>query len=297
MPELPEVETVLRGLKKRVLGRWLGVAEVRHHQVIAGSPDEFVQEVSGRQILSAQRKGKAIAIELGPRNQDDGAQKRYLLVRLGMTGQLTLAPVAEPLEPHTHLRLGLMDGKEEIRYVDARRFGRLRCLVREELDKVFGGLGPDARKITEGQFQKALRSRRSPLKSWLMNQQFLAGVGNIYADESLYLARLNPLTEAGRLSTEESRRLLRAVKRVLEHAVELQGTSFRDYIDIEGRPGNFLPRLRVYQRTGKPCRRCRQPIERVIISGRSSHFCPKCQPRRRRTARRKRERLRRSTSN
>ncbi|HLY62882.1 MAG TPA: bifunctional DNA-formamidopyrimidine glycosylase/DNA-(apurinic or apyrimidinic site) lyase [Terriglobia bacterium] len=284
MPELPEVETVLRGLKKRILGRWLGAAEVRHHQVIAGSPDDFVQQVSGRRILSAQRKGKAIAIELGPRNEDEVAHKQYLLVRLGMTGQFTINSIAEPLEPHTHVRLRLEDGDEEIRYVDARRFGRLRCLMRAELDKVFGGLGPDARRITEEQFQETLRGRRSPLKSWLMNQQFLAGVGNIYADESLYLARLNPLMEAGRLSAEQSRRLLRAVKRVLDHAVELQGTSFRDYIDIEGRPGNFLPQLRVYQRTGKPCRRCRQPIERVIISGRSSHFCPQCQPRPRRRA-------------
>lgn len=279
MPELPEVETVLRGLKKRVLGRWLGAAEVRHHQVIAGSPDQFVQEVSGRRILSAQRKGKAIAIELGPRNEDEGAQIRYLLVRLGMTGQFTINPVAEPLEPHTHVRLRLKDGDEEIRYVDARRFGRLRSLAREELDKVFGSLGPDARRITEEKFQEALQGRRTPIKSWLMNQQFLAGVGNIYADESLYLARLNPLIEAGRLSVDRSRRLLRAVKRVLDRAVKLQGTSFRDYIDIEGRPGNFLPQLRVYQRTGKPCRRCRTPIERVIISGRSSHYCPQCQPR------------------
>jgi formamidopyrimidine-DNA glycosylase len=292
MPELPEVETVLRGLKKRVLGRWLVAAEVRHPQVIGGAPDEFVREVSGRRILSARRKGKAIAIELGPRSEDEGAEKRYLLVRLGMTGQFTVNPVAEPLEPHTHVRLALDGGNDELRYVDARRFGRLRCLTREELQKTFGGMGPDARKIKEIQFKEALRGRRTPLKSWLMNQQFLAGVGNIYADESLFLARLNPLIEAGRLSAEQSRRLLGAVKRVLEQAVKLQGTSFRDYIDIEGRPGNFLPQLRVYQRTGKPCRRCRQPIERVIISGRSSHFCPNCQPRPRRRPRRPRSKRR-----
>jgi formamidopyrimidine-DNA glycosylase len=178
--------------------------------------------------------------------------------------------------------LALEDCGEELRYVDARRFGRLRCLARHELDAVFSGLGPDAREISEEQFQKALRGRRGPLKSWLMNQQMLAGVGNIYADEALYFARLHPLTQAGGISAPDARCLLRAVKRVLERAVALQGTSFRDYIDIEGRPGNFLPQLRVYQRTGKPCRRCRQPIERVIISGRSSHFCPKCQPRPRR---------------
>src|SRR5579859_3362808 len=284
MPELPEVETVLRGLRKRVIGRRLGAAQVSHPQIIVGPPGQFIREVSGRQILGAQRKGKAIALELGPEIGNGDGARRYLLVRLGMTGQLTVNAIAEPVEPHTHVRLALEDGGEELRYVDARRFGRLRCIARQELDAVFGGLGPDAREISEGQFQKALRGRRGPLKSWLMNQQMLAGVGNIYADESLYLARLHPLTQAGRISPRDAHRLLREVKRVLERAVALQGTSFRDYIDIEGRPGNFLPQLRVYQRAGKPCRRCRQPIERVVISGRSSHFCPKCQPRPRRPA-------------
>ena len=284
MPELPEVETVLRGLKKRVIGRRLGAAFVGHPQIIVGSPDKFVREVSGRQILSAHRKGKAIAIELASEiaNGDNG--QRYLLVRLGMTGQLTVNASAEPMEPHTHVRLALEDGEEELRYVDARRFGRLRCLTSQELDAIFGGLGPDAQEISEEQFQRALQGRRGPLKSWLMNQQMLAGVGNIYADEALYLARLHPLTQAGGISAGDAQRLLRALKRVLKRAVALQGTSFRDYIDIEGRQGNFLPQLRVYQRTGKPCRRCRKPIERVIVSGRSSHFCPKCQPRRHRVA-------------
>ena len=287
MPELPEVETVLRGLRQRVQGRWLGAAEVRHPQVIGGAPGEFVRQVSGRRIVSARRKGKAIAVELGARNGEEGPP-RFLLVRLGMTGQLTVNPVAEPLEPHTHVRLALEGGEEEIRYVDARRFGRLRCLAREELDTVFGAMGPDAREISDEEFQEALRGRRGPLKSWLMNQQIVAGVGNIYADEALYLARLNPLAQAGRISAHEARRLLRALKRVLERAVELQGTSFRDYIDIEGRPGNFLPHLRVYQRTGGPCRRCRSPIARVVIAGRSSHFCPQCQPRPRHSSLRRR---------
>jgi formamidopyrimidine-DNA glycosylase len=287
MPELPEVETVLRGLKARVLGRWLGAAAVSHPQIITGSPDEFVQEVSGRKILTAWRKGKAIALGLGSQNGKHLDEPRYLLVRLGMTGQFTVSSRHAPVEPHTHARLALADGDEELRYVDVRRFGRLRCLTRDELDVVFSGMGPDAPEISEEQFLNALRGRRVPLKSWLMNQQMLSGVGNIYADEALYMARLHPLTRAGRVHPLDARRLLRAVKKVLGRAVELQGTSFRDYIDIEGRPGNFLPQLRVYQRTGKACRRCRTPIARVIVSGRSSHFCPKCQSRRRRVAARR----------
>jgi formamidopyrimidine-DNA glycosylase len=120
-----------------------------------------------------------------------------------------------------------------------------------------------------------------------MNQQLLAGLGNIYADESLFVARIHPLAQPGRVSAQKARRLFKAVRKVLEHAVKLQGTSFRDYVDIEGRPGNYEPRLRVYQRTGKPCRRCGRPIRRIVIAGRSSHFCPWCQPRPRQIAKQK----------
>jgi formamidopyrimidine-DNA glycosylase len=284
MPELPEVETVLRGLKKRVVGRWLGAAEVLHSQVIVGPPDDFARGVSGRRVLSAQRKGKAISIELGPGTGADNAEPRFLLVRLGMTGQLTVNPSAAPIETHTHARLALDDGREEIRYRDTRRFGRLRCCTRDELEEVLGRLGPDAPEISPEQFFQSLRGRRGAIKSWLMNQQMLAGLGNIYADEALYLARLHPLTPAGRIAARSAERLRRAVQKILRQAVERQGTSFRDYIDIEGRQGNFLALLRVYQRTGKPCRRCRTAIKRVIVAGRSSHFCPHCQPRPRRLA-------------
>ncbi|MGO9271029.1 MAG: bifunctional DNA-formamidopyrimidine glycosylase/DNA-(apurinic or apyrimidinic site) lyase [Terriglobia bacterium] len=289
MPELPEVETVLRGLKKRVLGRSISTVEVSHPQVIVGSPDEFTELLRGREIRRGMRKGKAIALELGPlpgrsaqgrrserTGRNDGGS-RYLLVRLGMTGQFTVNPSAAPVEPHTHVRLALDDGREEIRYRDPRRFGRLRCCTAEELDEIFGGLGPDAPEISRQQFLAALRGRRGPIKSWLMNQQVLAGLGNIYADEALFAAGIHPLSPAGGISVAAAGRLLRAVKDVLRRAVKLQGTSFSDYIDIEGRPGNFLPRLKVYQRTGEPCRRCKRPIQRLVIGGRSSHFCPHCQ--------------------
>ncbi len=292
MPELPEVETVLRGLKKRVLGRRISAVEVSHRQVIVGSPDDFTESVRGREIRRGTRKGKAIALELGPlpghRAQARGSGRsgqlgrdsggpRYLLVRLGMTGQFTVNPSDAPVEPHTHVRLALDDGREEIRYRDPRRFGRLRCCTPEELDEIFGELGPDAPRISGQQFMAALRGRRGAIKSWLMNQRVLSGLGNIYADEALFAARIHPLAPAGGISAKAAGRLLCAVKNVLRRAVELQGTSFSDYIDIEGRPGNFLPRLKVYQRTGEPCCRCRRPIQRLVIGGRSSHFCPRCQ--------------------
>lgn len=276
MPELPEVETVLRGLKERVLGRRVMAVEVLNRQVIVGSSLDFEEAVSGRTIASLKRKGKALAIELASANGDE---PRHLLLRLGMTGQFTIERRDAPLPPHTHVRMALDGGKQEIRYRDVRRFGRIRCLTRAELDRIFGRLGPDAREIAEEQFLAALRGRHGAIKSWLMNQQLISGIGNIYADESLFAARIHPLTQAGRLSPESARLLLRAIRKVLNRAVELQGTSFRDYIDIEGRPGNFLPRLAAYQRTGRPCRRCGEAIRRVIVSGRSSHFCPHCQAR------------------
>ncbi len=276
MPELPEVETVLRGLRARALGRTIASVEVTNPLVVVGAAERFREKLLGRSIQSVVRKGKALAMELAG---IEGSEPRYLVLRLGMTGQFTLARREAPAGPHTHLRLALDDAAEELRYRDARRFGRLRCCTREELEQIFSRLGPDAREISEEEFLQALRGRRGAVKSFLMNQAALAGLGNIYADEALFMARVHPLTIAGRVSPRVARRLLRAIQKVLDRAVHLQGTSFRDYIDIEGRPGNFLPRLRVYGRTGKPCRRCSHLIRRIVVAGRSSHYCPRCQPR------------------
>ncbi len=165
-----------------------------------------------------------------------------------------------------------------------RRFGRLRSCTREELEAVLGALGPDAQRMTEPQFLSAMRGRSGAIKSWLMNQNLLAGLGNIYADEALFEARIHPLAQPGRVSSEKAHRLYKAVRRVLDRAVQLGGTTFSDYMDVEGRPGAFLKKLRVYQHTGEPCRRCGHAIRRLVIAGRSSHFCPHCQPRPRVTA-------------
>ena len=281
MPELPEVETVSQGLQKRALGCRITTVEVRHSSVIVGSPEGFASGVEGGRIVAVRRKGKVLALELAAGNAQPS---RYLLVRLGMTGQFTVVPREAPFESHTHVRLVLGDGKEELRFRDVRRFGRLRCCTREELEAVLGALGPDAQQVTEAEFRNAMRGRHGAIKSWLMNQQLIAGLGNIYADEALFAARIHPLAQPGRVSAEKAPRLFRAVKKVLDRAVALRGTSFRDYRDAEGRLGRFRERLQVYQRTGKPCPRCGQPIRRLVIAGRSSHFCPHCQPRPRRVA-------------
>jgi formamidopyrimidine-DNA glycosylase len=275
MPELPEVETVAQGLRRRALGRRIVSVEIRHAAVIAGSPEEFVSTLEGRMLTSVSRTGKAIAVEL---TADDGLPPRFLLVRLGMTGQLTVAPHDAPIEPHTHVFMLLDDGREELRFCDARRFGRLRSLTLAELEKVLGSLGPDAQRVTEPQFLAAMRGRKGAIKSWLMNQKLVAGLGNIYADESLFEARIHPLAQPGRVSAGKAHQLYKAVRKVLDRAVALGGTTFSDYMDIEGRPGAFLSKLKVYQHTGEPCRRCEHTIRRIVVGGRSSHFCPHCQP-------------------
>lgn len=276
MPELPEVETVAKGLRGRALGRRIANVEIRNASVIGGALDEFAPTVAGQRIITVTRKGKAIAVEL---SAEAGAPTRFLLIRLGMTGQLTVAPREAPVESHTHVIMALDDGREELRYRDIRRFGRLRSLTAGELERVFGALGPDAQRVTDLEFFAAMRGRRGAIKSWLMNQNLVAGLGNIYADEALFEARIHPLSQPGRVSADKAQLLFKAVRKVLGRAVNLGGTTFSDYMNIEGRPGNFLNKLRVYQHTGEPCRRCGRAIRRIVIAGRSSHFCPGCQVR------------------
>lgn len=288
MPELPEVETVAQGLRQRALGRRISEVEVRHAGLIKGAPDDFIRRVSQTTITAVRRKGKVIVVELARA----AGEPQFLMIRLGMTGQVTLEAREAPVEKHTHVLMPLDDGREELRFCDVRRFGNLRVLDRKRIEALLGTLGPDAREITEEEFLQAMRGRRGAIKSWLMNQQMLAGLGNIYADEALFTARIHPLSQPGRVARDSARRLYRAVRRVLDRAVNLQGTSFRDYIDIEGREGNYAMRLKVYGREGEPCRRCRTLLRRIVVAGRSSHFCPQCQPRPRHAAKPTRTRRR-----
>jgi formamidopyrimidine-DNA glycosylase len=259
-----------------VLGRSILKIGILTPSVIAGPPETFRKQVEARCIVGVERKGKALALHL---HGNSTIPPAYLLVRLGMTGQIVVAPRAAPLLPHTHVRMALDEGADELRYCDSRRFGRLRCCSRKELSNIFGSLGADALQITEEQFRQSLYGRRGAIKGLLMNQAIISGLGNIYADEALFKAQIHPETPAGEITNSAARKLLNAIKTVLRRAVDLQGTSFRDYIDIEGRPGNFRARLCVYQRTGKPCLRCGTSIRRILVCGRSSHFCPRCQRR------------------
>jgi formamidopyrimidine-DNA glycosylase len=234
------------------------------------------QDLRGAIVRSVHRKGKTLFLEL--RRDRTGQESEFLLWNLGMTGQLVLTASDEPVAAHTHVRLRLDDGREELRYRDVRRFGRIRWCGSQESKRVLSRLGPDAARVKSKTFVKLLEGRRGAVKSLLLNQQILAGLGNIYADESLFDAGIHPLTPAGRIPPSKALALHRGVHLVLRRAIRSGGTSFRDFVDAEGNPGWFQVRLRVYGRAGQDCRRCGTLIEKIIVGGRGSHFCARCQP-------------------
>ena len=197
------------------------------------------------------------------------------IVHLGMTGRLLVTTPDAEVAPHTHARLRLKSGRE-LRFVDPRRFGRLdfRSLAKQE---GFAGPGAEPLTIDAAQFARLFRGRRLAIKAALLNQRLLAGVGNIYADESLFRAGIRPRRAAGRLTRAELERLRAALREVLEHAIRMGGSSVSDYVDAEGVRGFFQLEHCVYQRTGQPCRHCQTEIRRIVLAGRSTHYCPVCQ--------------------
>jgi formamidopyrimidine-DNA glycosylase len=284
MPELPEVETIARGVDARVRGDridsvWFG----SHREPFKTPPARQARGLEGRHFLAVHRTGKHIVCELGsgtsaaksgakPDAQQIDAQ---WIVHLGMTGRLLVTAPDAPVEPHTHARLTLAGGRE-LRFVDPRRFGRLEF---RELARAEGFAGPGAEPLTIGadEFAALFRGRKLSIKAALLNQKLLAGVGNIYADESLFRAGIRPLRQAGRLTRAELERLRLGLREVLEHAIRLGGSSVSDYVSAEGERGFFQLEHCVYLRTGEPCRVCGTPIRRALVAGRGTHYCPQCQ--------------------
>ena len=280
MPELPEVETIARGVHERVRGdrivqAWFG----SHREPFKNSPARQAAGLEGRVILGVQRIGKHIVCELGPAGDNDSLDKAkpaaQWIVHLGMTGRLLMTTPDGPLAAHTHARISLLSGRE-LRFVDPRRFGRLEF---RELSRMAGFAGPGAEPLSIGaeEFAALFKGRKLAIKAALLNQSLLAGVGNIYADESLFRARIRPRRRAGRLTRAELERLRLALREVLEHAIRLGGSSVSDYVDANGVRGFFQLEHCVYMRTGEPCRMCNTPIRRILLAGRGTHFCPNCQ--------------------
>ena len=280
MPELPEVETVARDLRGLVLGATIVGARGDWPKTIRShSPEDFGREVAGRVIEGVGRRAKLLLIELS-----DGL---VLAIHLKMTGQLFVVPAGAPEDRHVRLALEFSDGRE-LRFRDMRKFGRVGLYPRGVLEgaaaaaelgagDVFN-LGPEplADDFTLARFRAMLTVRRGRLKTLLTDQAFIAGIGNIYADEALWRARLHPLRSAASLRRDDQKRLYEAIRGVLAEAVSFRGSSIDDYTAPEG-DGGMQERLQVYQRAGEPCPRCGRPIRRIVLGARSTHFCSWCQ--------------------
>ncbi len=274
MPELPEVETVARGLREVLPGR--RVLSVRLGKTdFIDDPAALEQDLPGGTFARIRRLGKYLLLDLEPRKTP--AEESSLLIHLGMTGQISVCPPETPVELHTHVFLALDDGRE-LRYNDVRRFGRMALLANGAHERVLGGLGVEPLEVSEVEFRTRIQARKSRIKAILLNQSVLRGIGNIYADESLWRARIHPEKIGARLQDDELRRLHRAVQHILREAIRLRGSSISDYVDLDGGRGEFQQKHRAYQHDGKKCFRCGTIIRRIIVAGRSTHFCPQCQP-------------------
>jgi formamidopyrimidine-DNA glycosylase len=278
--ELPEVEVVRRDLEKDVVGRRIREADVRPQRnamrVIRrhARRKEFSDRLAGKKIARIDRKGKYVLMYL------DGSD--VLVVHFGMSGQLLRGNKRQALPPHTHVVLEFMQGGD-LRFVDPRTFGEMFVTSADELGKVREldhiAIDPLEDAFTWQQFSAELARRAQKLKPLLMDQKFISGLGNIYSDEVLFAAGLRWDRMSDTLSSQEVRRLYRALREVVQDAIRFRGTTLEDeaYVDLYGKPGEFAAELKVYGRRGLPCRRCRTPIEMVKISGRGSYYCPQCQ--------------------
>ena len=300
MPELPEVETIARGLSSRVMGDviesvWLGSKP----EPLKSPAVEIVRTLESRRITAVRRVGKHIVFDLeladGVGRAPSPARRRHKtrslpspkkaagggarptqessaqwIVHLGMTGRMVVCEADSETAKHTHLVAKLASGRE-LRFVDPRRFGRL------SVAHGFEAGGSEPLEVQLDHFVNLFHGRKTPIKSALLNQKLLRGVGNIYADESLFRAGIRPRRRAASLTRDDLRRLYPAVQEVLREAIALGGSSVSDYVDADGEEGFFQLQHRVYGREGEPCLVCKTPIKRVVIAGRSSHYCPKCQ--------------------
>ncbi len=282
MPELPEVETVTRGLRLAILGRRILSVALAKTDFI-DDPVALEEHLPGRRIEAVERFGKFMFLRLSGvtearRTAENGdAEPAFLLVHLGMTGRFAPSRAEQPREKHTHISLLLDDGRE-LRYTDARRFGRVAYLTEVPLAEELTGFGADPLEVSSEEFTKRICGRRARIKALLLDQSVLRGVGNIYGDESLWRAKIHPARLGAKLNREQAETLRRALQEILRKAIALRGSSISDFLDAEGEPGEYQRHHRAYGREGKCCYRCKTPIRRAIVAGRSSYFCPKCQP-------------------
>lgn len=277
MPELPEVETIVRGLRTKVIEQDVVTVDILREDLLATPRRAFVMAVSGRRIVDVSRRGKNIVIALA----SGGERVGFLVINLGMTGRLLRLGAGQmsALLTHPCVRFGLGDGSTLV-YHDIRRFGSLAAVRPDELRDWSASLGPEplSRAFTRERFARDLGRSAARIHPWLLDQTRVAGIGNIYASEALFRARVYPARRARDLAPREAHLLHASVRKVLAEAVKGRGTTLKDYRSFEGWEGSYAGKLRVYGRAGLPCRRCGGILERVVIGGRSAFFCPGCQP-------------------
>jgi formamidopyrimidine-DNA glycosylase len=276
MPELPEVETVIRELRPELVGRRLRSVAASAKKLRFAWQPAWELRLAGRLVEAIRRRGKWIMIDL-----DDGS---LLLGHLGMTGKLRVVRADAPHEPHTHLVFALDNG-HELRYRDVRRFGSLRyCPSPAEIASMMGEtLGPEPWDLEPGAWYEGLRRSRRSLKAILLDQTVVAGIGNIYADEALFAAKISPKLTGAKITRPQAEQLRRAITRVLERAIAARGSTIRDYVGGSGRRGRYQRKLLAYGRAGQPCSNCGLLIQCIRLAGRATHYCPRCQgPKRRR---------------
>ncbi len=271
MPELPEVETIRLSLLPGLLGKQITGGEVLLPKLIQElSPEEFLAGVSKREITALKRRGKYLILELD--------QKWALIVHLRMTGQLVLENTEAAMVKATYLKLQLNEGYD-LRYRDQRKFGRIWLFEASRLTDFFAKLGPEPLEddFTVAVWEKRLQKRQLAIKKLLLNQEIIAGLGNIYADEALFLAGILPERPANQLTELDVKNLYTSIRQVLQEGIEHRGTSKKDYLDGTGQPGSYQEKLRVYGRKNLPCVACGEPILKVNLGGRGTHYCGKCQ--------------------
>lgn len=277
MPELPEVETIANGVNRRIQGDTIRATWFSSYKEPFKTPSaEMAEALPGLRIDRVYRVGKHIVFDLGAKkaSRASGSMAAQWIVHLGMTGRLLVSAPEIPMPPHTHAMLTLGSGRE-LRFVDPRRFGRLALHPVES--GPFAGPGHEPLTILADDFASLFRARKLSIKAALLNQSLLHGVGNIYADESLFRAGIRPTRIAGRLPRERLIRLHAALRTVLKSAIRAGGSSVSDYVDADGERGFFQIQHKVYGREGQPCRVCGTPIRRIVLAGRGTHFCPHCQ--------------------
>lgn len=271
MPELPEAETICRTIKPRVKGKLINGIKLVWPPLLKETQPEALEKWSGARLVEVRRRGKMILF--------DSDQRETLLLHLKMTGQLYLSSAKEPVDKHVRLIIKLEGNELELRFRDPRKFGYVKIFEtsREGQVQPLTQLGPEPLELSLSDFLTLFKKHKGKIKPLLLRQDFIAGLGNIYSDEILHRAKINPEKPVNFLTRSELVRLYRSMVRVLKEAIELRGTSVRDYRDGLGETGNFQNHLRVYGREGKPCLRCHELIRRKKIGGRSAFFCPQCQ--------------------